>query len=48
MVKQSRRKENGSKGLETKSPGLAGGMSVIEQALPHRHWRERETVGGQW
>ena len=42
MVEQSRRKENGSKDLETKSPGLAGGVSATEKALLHRHWRKRQ------
>ena len=42
MLKQSRRKENGSKGLETESPGLSRWGEYDKTGAPHRHWRERQ------
>ena len=47
MVKQSRRKENGSKGLETKSPGLVRWGEYDRTGAPSS-LLERETAGGPW
>ena len=47
MVKQSRRKEYGSKGLETKSPGLARWGERDRAGAPATPL-ERDTVGGPW
>ena len=43
MVEQSRPKENGSKNLETKSPGLARWGESDRTGTPHRYWRENDS-----